>query len=77
MSNYSRFERDFQQSSMVNDQLNMLYGELNFGGNNSEITLNLEEGTTSNSSGEENAKDSREPIKVKCVTFIQTSILMK
>lgn len=70
MSNYSRFEREFQQSSMVNDQLSMLYGELNFGESNSGITLNLEEGTTSNSSGDENAKDSREPRKVNHLALI-------
>ncbi len=58
---------------MVNDQLSMLYGELNFGENNSGITLNLEEGTTSSSSGDENAIDSRELRKVKCAAFMHKS----
>ncbi|ODN00418.1 Period circadian protein 2, partial [Orchesella cincta] len=53
-----------KQSTMVNDQLGMLYNELNFEGNNG-ITLNLDEGSSSNSSsGEENSKES-EPRKTK------------
>ncbi|CAL8089978.1 unnamed protein product [Orchesella dallaii] len=62
----------FQQSAMVNDQLGMLYNELNFEGNTG-IALNLEEGSTSNSSSEENSKDGQQRKSKKPVQSHQYS----
>lgn len=66
VSRFNFFVRELQQSTLVNDQLSMLYSELNFdGGTSGGHALNLEEGMTSScSSGDENGKDNDEIGKV-------------